>query len=168
MVFYDKVCAIIYLMIELTQASHVDEAFLYALYVGTRVDELRQWGWDEMTQQQFLRMQWTAQQRAYAMQFPESEHSIIHYRRLRAGRMIVDRTAHEIMLVDIALLPEYRGQGIGSALIRKLQQEAASSSVPLRLSVLSANPARSLYARLGFEETADNGMHTRMEWRNAH
>lgn len=152
-------------MVELSQALPEHDSFLFDLYASTRRAELQAWGWDELMQQQFLQMQWTAQQRSYAMQYPAADHSLILYRNLQAGRLLVAHSDEEIVLVDISLLPEFQNRGIGAFLIRQLQEKAAASARPLRLSVLSTNPARRLYDRTGFVQTAENELHIRMEWR---
>lgn len=151
-------------MVELSQALPEHDSFLFGLYASTRRAELQAWGWDELMQQQFLQMQWTAQQRSYAMQYPDADHSLVLYRNLQAGRLLVTRSEEEIVLVDIALLPEFQNRGIGAFLIRQLQEEAAASARPLRLSVLSTNPAHRLYERIGFVQIAESGLHIRMEW----
>lgn len=70
----------------------------------------------------------------------------------------------ETGLIDIALLPEYRNQGIGSILLRGLLTEAAAVGSSVRLQVLKGNPARELYARLGFLTTAENGPYEMLAW----
>ena len=67
------------------------------------------------------------------------------------------RTQEEWVLLQIQVLPEYQGKGIGEQLIRGLLDEARRAGVPVTLSVLRGNPARRLYERLGFEETAQKG-----------
>src|SRR5215510_8568427 len=47
---------------------------------------------------------------------------------------------------------EARGQGVGEKLMRTLIGEAARRGLGLCLSVRTANPARRLYERLGFQE----------------
>ena len=54
------------------------------------------------------------------------------------------------VLVDIALLPEHRGKGIGGGLVRQLIQQCDQEKLPLRLQVLRTNPALRLYERLGW------------------
>lgn len=141
-----------------------DDDFLFQLYTGTRRDELLTWGWDEAAQHAFLSMQWKAQKHSYATQYPEAAHRIIRYDGERAGRMLVNNSGQELLLVDLSLLPEFQNLGIGTAILRELQAEAAREDKPLRLSVLKTNPARQLYERLGFHLTGEGGMHFLMEW----
>lgn len=142
-----------------------DEAFLFEVYASTRQDEVAAWGWAPAQQEAFLRMQFMAQHRSYGMQYPDADPRIIEQQGQRAGRILVARTEREIVLVDIALLPAFRNQGLGTALIKELQAEAAAAGQTLRLHVLKGSPAYRLYERLGFVMTADNSMHYGMEWR---
>ena len=151
--------------VALRPAQADDEPFLLDVYAGTRADELAAWGWDAAQQLAFLRMQFTVQRRAYEMQYGEASHDIILFKDKEAGRIMVNRTEQEILLVDIALLPQYRNYGIGSSLIKDLCAEAASKDLPVRLQVLKSNTAAArLYERLGFSMTGDSGIHFEMEW----
>ncbi len=52
--------------------------------------------------------------------------------------------------VQIQLLSQFQGQGIGTQVISTLIDQACAAGVPLSLSVLKVNPAKRLYERLGF------------------
>jgi len=151
-------------MIEARPASPEDHAFLFELYASTRREELAAWGWDPAQQNAFLQMQFLAQTRAYEGQYSGAEHRILWQGGQRMGRTLVARSESEIHLVDIALLPEFRGQGHGTTVLRELQAEAAATGKPLRLSVLSQSPARRLYQRLGFDAINDDGLYCSMVW----
>lgn len=57
----------------------------------------------------------------------------------------------EFYLDTLATLPQYRGQGVGSALISDATKKAKSAGLPLGLLVADDNPkARKLYESLGF------------------
>ncbi len=75
------------------------------------------------------------------------------------GMLWTDCSASAIQLLDIAVLPVWRGQGIGSRCLRVLLDQAAREQRPLRLQVALDNPARRLYQRLGFvpDNTVDAG-----------
>jgi ribosomal protein S18 acetylase RimI-like enzyme len=80
-----------------------------------------------------------------------------------AGRLYVARWEDEIRIVDIALLPEYRGRGLGTALLQGLIKEAEAAGKPLSIHVEMNNPARPLYDRLGFEEAGEFGVYVLMK-----
>ncbi|WP_176560261.1 GNAT family N-acetyltransferase [Brevibacillus dissolubilis] len=150
-------------MIETRVALTEDDPFLFEVYASTRREEMEQWGWDEAQQVPFLRMQFDLQTRSYQMHYPGLDRRIILYENTPVGRILVARLNNEWVLVDISLLPAYRGRGIGTRLIAELQQEAAGSDMPVRLSVSHTNPrAQQLYTKLGFIAVASNEMQTSM------
>jgi ribosomal protein S18 acetylase RimI-like enzyme len=63
------------------------------------------------------------------------------------GFAYIDERTPEL---GIALLPEYRGQGIGTALLERLLEAAKNLYPAISLSVSPNNPAIRLYERLGF------------------
>lgn len=150
--------------IALRDVSPEDEAFIYAVYFSTRREEMTAWGWPEAQQEMFARMQFNVRRQSYRMQFPTAAEKIILCETERAGSLIVERSGGEIKLVDIALLPEYRGAGIGRAIIEGLFAEADAESKTVRLQVLRENEAaRRLYERMGFSITNENEMYFSME-----
>ena len=52
--------------------------------------------------------------------------------------------------VAVAVIPEMRGQGVGTLLLRELIDEAATRGLGLCLNVRHTSPAVRLYERLGF------------------
>ena len=141
-----------------------DEAFLYEVYRSTRAEELAAWGWDERQQELFLKMQLRARDQSYLMYYTEISDSIILFEKSRAGRIIISRSDKEIKLVDISLLPEYRGAGLGTSLIKDLFAEADRTERVVRLQVERTNTeARRLYERMGFTITSENQTHFQME-----
>jgi ribosomal protein S18 acetylase RimI-like enzyme len=150
--------------VTLRPACADDEGFLLALYASTRQDEMAAWGWPAAQQEIFLRLQYLALQQRYAAERDRSEHRIILREGVPVGRILVIRSADEIRLADIALLPEQRSTGIGSALIGDLQEEAVRTGLPVRLHVTRDNRAARLYERLGFVVIGDTGSHFKMEW----
>lgn len=80
-----------------------------------------------------------------------------------AGRLIVARWSEELRVVDIALLPEHRGGGIGGRLMRGVIEEAEERGVKTSIHVERFNPALRLYTRLGFRPVADTGVYLLLE-----
>jgi ribosomal protein S18 acetylase RimI-like enzyme len=140
-----------------------DQEFLFQLYSDVRRPEISAWGWNEQQQEMFLRMQFNAQQTWYESAYSGAEHRIIECDSRPAGRILVMRSADTIILVDIALLAEFRGHGIGARLISELLQLGARDRIPVRLHVLKTNPAQRLYQRLGFVQTGEDDMYLKME-----
>lgn len=153
-------------MHSLRAATAGDRDFLHALFCALRGPELAQAGLDGPQLQALLHMQFEAQDQGYRTAWPQARSSIILVGSAAVGRMVVAQDAAALRLVDIALLPLWRGRGIGSALLRALQQEAGAARLPLRLQVVSNNPAEALYRRLGFQETGVSGVHRVMQWEN--
>lgn len=141
-----------------------DEELLLEVYQSSRGDDLRGLGWDEDRISEFLGMQYEAQRQFYANEYQRVSDEIILLAGQPAGRLIVERRDHEIRFVDVALLPEHRNGGIGTFLIRKLQDEARREQKPLRLQVIRFNRALNLFERSGFVRTSETGTHFQMEW----
>ena len=66
------------------------------------------------------------------------------------GLLKVSRDGQDWKVIQIQLLSELQGQGLGAKLLKQVITEAVAAGASLTLSVLKANPARSLYERLGF------------------
>jgi ribosomal protein S18 acetylase RimI-like enzyme len=141
-----------------------DSDFLLALYASTRWDELAQTPWTETEKRRFMRNQFALQQQHYQAHYPGAIRNIIYRKQRDIGRIDWIMLDTELLLIDIALLPAYRKQGVGSALLRDLQQRAIQSGKPVTLSVTHFNPAIALYQRLGFQKVTESGLYWRMQW----
>ena len=107
-------------------------------------------GWPQAQIDAFLEMQFDAQRHHYRGNYSDTEWDVILVDGEPAGRLYVSRWPEQVRIVDIALLPEFRGRGVGTKLIGELIEEAEASGRPLRIHVEVNNPARTLYERLGF------------------
>ena len=94
-------------------------------------------------------MQFEAQDAEYHARNPHGTFDVIEVAGRPAGRLYVDRRPGDIRIVDIALLPEFQGQGVGAHLIGLLMHEASSSGCMLSIHVEIHNRAAALYDRLG-------------------
>ena len=142
-----------------------DTGFLRRLYASTRENELSRLPWTEEEKQSFLTMQFQAQTRHYGSYFGDAELLVVEDAAGPIGRLYLQRRDDEIRVVDIALLPEHRGRGIGGALMRRVLDEARRAGVACRIHVEAANPALHLYRRLGFRQVNESGVYLLMEWR---
>ncbi len=150
--------------ITLRPVTSGDEVFLAAVYASTREEELSQVPWANEQRTAFLNSQFVAQQTHYQSRFPNAVHDVILHRDQAVGRLYVDRRPTEIHVLDIALLTEHRGRGIGSALLGDLMKEAAAANLPMTIYVETFNRSRTLFQRLGFRETENDGMNMHLKW----
>lgn len=140
-----------------------DREFLVRVYASTRADELALTGWSHEERDEFVRMQFDLQDRSFAAAFPDAQRSIVVDGDAPIGRLYVHRDEREIRIVDIALLPEHRGRGVGTALLRDVLAEGERTARPIRIHVQVFNRARALYDRLGFVPVREYGVHIEME-----
>ena len=140
-----------------------DEGFLYRVYASTRQEELAKIGWTEEQKEAFLRQQFEAQSRYYRENYGGAGFSVILSGGVPAGRLYVMRWPEEIRIMDIALLPDHGGKGIGTKLLETLISESEASGKPLSIHVERFNPALRLYERLGLELREDKGVYLFMQ-----
>ena len=143
--------------------SETDAAFLLELYADTRADEMAVVPWTDSQKADFVRQQFTAQHTYYHAEYPDATYDLLLVDDLPLGRLYVDRRSDEILILDITLLPEHRGQGLGTALLEELIAESEATRRPLCLHVEAHNPAFRLYSRLGFGVRDSSGFYVRME-----
>lgn len=150
--------------VSLRQVGPDDESFLFELYASTREEELALVAWGAAVKTAFLRQQFHAQQMHYRGTYPNAMDQVILHDDRPVGQISVARSAREIHLIDIALLPGWQGRGIGTALIGDLLREADRAGTPVRLHVFVGNHrARRLYERLGFAPIGGADLHILME-----
>ncbi|UMZ09545.1 GNAT family N-acetyltransferase [Pseudomonas sp. MPFS] len=148
----------------LRQQDDLDRAFLHGLYLSRRWAEVCAVpGWHNDQRRAFLVSQAELQRQHYEKHYPAADFLIIEQAGLPIGRLCVNRQANDVRIVDIALLPAWHGQGIGTQLLQSLLAEADALGRSCSLSVEQGSPARRLYERLGFQSGADSGLYTQMQ-----
>lgn len=152
-------------MTTLRPARPEDREHLLAVYASTRAEELSPVPWTEEQKAAFVKMQFDAQDAHYRAHYGGATYEVIEVDGVPAGRLYLHRKPKEIRLMDIALLPSFRGAGIGTRLLAELITEAKGRGVPLTIHVEISNPARRLYERLGFAPVEEHGVHLLMERR---
>lgn len=145
--------------------TDADADFLLRLYASTREQEMALVPWSEEEKAAFLAMQFHAQKQHYEKVFDTAEFLVIMRDGVDIGRLYIDRGPKEIQLLDIAFVPECRGQGMGTILMREILEEGRKANLPVTIYVEHFNPARHLYDRLGFRHIDTNGVYHLMEWR---
>ncbi len=139
---------------------------LSEIYASTRMQELMQTGWTDEQKKLFTDHQFQAQHDYYQKVYPDASYNVIIQGDKVIGRLYVNLYhPSDIRIIDIALLPDYRNQSIGSSILKDLQQHCRSVGKVLSIHVEQFNPAKSLYERLGFihAETYDQ-VYILMKW----
>lgn len=146
-----------------------DDDFRFRLFCQSRPPGLSALPLAPAAMEQLMRLQFRAQTNSYRAEFPAAQFHIIELDARPIGRIIVDRSEARLLIVDQAIVPELRRRGIGTAIMRSVMDEAATSALPVRLQVASDNdPARRLYLRLGFVAVSSaTPMYTELEWNAA-
>lgn len=145
--------------IVLRERQEEDMNFLSELYASAREEELRQVDWPEAQKKAFLLDQFTLQHEHYLKHYPHANWLVIERDGAAIGRLYEETTRVELRLMDISLMPAYRNQGIGSALMKIVLAHADEIQRPVSLHVESFNPALRLYHRLGFVPVETRGIY---------
>jgi ribosomal protein S18 acetylase RimI-like enzyme len=148
--------------LRLRSAHERDRAFLSDVFKSTRADEFAQTGWSPERIDALLAQQFTVQDTYYRRHYPHGRFDVVMLEEHAVGRFYHDWLGGEARLIDIALLPRYRGAGIGRRLVSAFVAHAARSALPAVLYVETNNPVQALYRRLGFETVGENGVYLQM------
>lgn len=141
-----------------------DDEFLQRLYASTR-DDLRMAAPDRAALAQLIEMQRRVQAAGYRASWPDASHLLLWHGGQPAGRLVADCGADELRVIDLTFVPEMRGQGLGSAVLRRLQRCASERGLPLALTVQHQNSgARRLYLALGFRAAEGDEVSGQMVW----
>jgi GNAT superfamily N-acetyltransferase len=143
----------------LRQATPADSAFIAAVYASTRIDEMRQVDWTPGQQEAFTAWQSGQQEKHYGLHYPSAERLVIEREGERIGRIYVDTARAEVRLMEVTLLPRWRGRGIGTLLLDALLGYADALRLPASLHVEPFNPARRMYERAGFAVEETRGLY---------
>ncbi len=149
-------------LVALRAETESDRPFVRRLYATTREDELAVVPWSDEQKAAFLDMQFDAQRVHYRERIAGTQFTIVEVDGQPAGRLYVAESPERILVVDIALLPEYRGRGIGTTLLQPILARGRALGRPVTIHVEQFNPAIRLYERLGFRRTAEHGLYYEM------
>lgn len=138
-----------------------DGPFLERLFISVRLDRPDMAIWPPETRHSFLVSQFGFQTRHYANAYAGADYWIITHEQAPVGRLYLHHGPDAVRVIDISLLPEYRGGGLGTVLLQVLQAQGQ----PISLHVDMMNPAQTLYRRLGFAEAGLQGPSWAMLWR---
>lgn len=144
--------------------ADADLPFLARVYASTRAEELAATTMTDAQKAAFLDAQFQLQHAHYQKYYPQADWLVTMRGGEDTGRLYLERWPSQHRIIDIAFLPQHRGQGSGEALLRDLMDEAASAAKDVSIHVEKDNPAMRLYRRLGFVTEEDKGVYDLMRW----
>lgn len=134
-----------------------DSPFLLGLYYSTREAELKlvPW-WTDEQKRMFIEIQFQAQKAYYAAACPHATYEIIVKDDEPAGRLYLDRQGEADHILDITILPQLRGAGIGTSVLEGILRNADRVDKPVTIYVEDFNPSLRLFERLGFRVSSSD------------
>ena len=145
--------------ITLTPISDADLGFLFELYAATRAEEMSMTGWGSEDILTFLKMQFELQHIQYMKNYDNPTFDLIMAAGQPVGRLYVNRGKDDLRIIDLALLPQFRRQGIARVLLESIFKESAAANCPVSLHVERENPIMEWYCRLGFKTVREVGIY---------
>jgi ribosomal protein S18 acetylase RimI-like enzyme len=138
-----------------------DEPFLRTLQASA-LPEFE--GWPDELRATFLAQQFEARRRGYEAAFPDSQQEVILLAELPVGAVWLDWSQEGCRIVDLAILPEHRRQGVGRNVLMDVLEEAGRAGVPARARIDRTNAASlALLRGLGFVETGGDEVQVEVE-----
>ncbi len=132
----------------------LDQEWLYSLFRTTMQKHIESaWGWDE-----------PLQRISFNTSLPATHFKILLEDEIRIGGYHITTNSDHIVLDMILVEPQQQRKGYGQVMMEQIKREAFSKRRPIRLSVLSSNPAIEFHKSMGFEITNTDSKSVKMEW----
>lgn len=147
--------------------SERDIPFLKKIYFSTREEELKQVNhWTESMKEVFLTHQFDAQHEYYQKNYVDANFLVIEKDKEIIGRLYYKEGFEgTIRIIDIAILPKFQNQGLGTSILKDVIEHAKVIEQPITIHVETFNPAMKLYKRLGFQKISEtNGVYHLLQW----
>jgi ribosomal protein S18 acetylase RimI-like enzyme len=143
-----------------------DAGFLAALFRSTALPELALMPVEDAVKEALVQMQFDSQTATYRRQFPQARFDIIEQHGKPVGRLVVDYGGKAGCIVDLALLAECRGQGLGTAILTAVTEQFARLKRRVLCEVLANNEASlRMCRRAGFVQIGSIPPFLQLEWR---
>ena len=150
--------------ISLRPVTADDREFLLRVYECSREIELSMVPWDAATRRAFVEHQFDAQSSYYSSEYQDPVHHVIKLADEPVGRLYVNRTDTEIAILDITVLSQYRGRGIGSSIVGDLLDEARRSDKSVQVYAETFNPSQEFFTKRGFKIENNDGVNLKLVW----
>lgn len=133
-----------------------DRLLLLAAYASSREDDTELALRHPDSRRAVIEHEFDSRQLCYPVDFPGVEYFLLRLDAAPAGRLYLQSAPTFVFVVDLVLLPPWRGHGRGTALLRELIDTSHAAGRVVRLHVAKNNPrADALYRRLGFQTVGE-------------
>lgn len=136
--------------------THSDEPFLLALYESVRAEEMALVPWSEEQKKTFLNFQFQAQHQHYTTKYPHGSFQTIEFEGEKIGRLYLCELEDEVRIIDLTILPDFRGKGFGSEILTDVLSKATK---PVRVYLENFNRFKLLFESFGFRMIRDEGLY---------
>ncbi|HVJ51989.1 MAG TPA: GNAT family N-acetyltransferase [Aliidongia sp.] len=148
------------------EGGAAEEAFLYLLFSAIKAPEMALMPISTQHKEHLLQIQYRSMNATYRHHYPDARFEIVELDRWPVGRLVTAVQEHCVYYVDIALLPQASGLGLGTALMTSVLAEPRRLGLPARVKVLSHNiPSLRLMRRVGFTPFGSTPPYVDLEWR---
>ncbi len=147
--------------------SGADAPFFRSLFAATHADVFLSAGIPDAQTRMLIDLQFRAQCAGYAEAYPDGRDHVVVVDGVDAGRLFTADSDTVVTVVDVALLPEFQGSGVGTRVLKDLINRARLEGRSVALQVVDGSSAERLYERLGFVRTGTHGIHHAMVCRAA-
>lgn len=154
-----KVPPVLSPVIDRRTAVDDDRDFLFDVFCSALMPEDALLTLPESKRQPLLRAQFEAREMQYRKTYVLADFDVLTVDGKPVGNLYLDRGDEEFVLINISILPDYRNQGIGTAVVGRILEDAGRLVLPVRARVPHRCPALNLLQRLGFEQVGDDGVH---------
>ena len=141
-----------------------DSALMLELYASTSKDVLDDLGWTIGSQRTFVIMQAQTEEWNRGRLYPGMDRLTICVDDMPVGRLLVCMRNNVLHLVDLSLLPRFRGNGIGTQLLSEILEEARNARVPVKVKIRKNSGAIRFVERLDFGTPTDLGSNVELTW----
>ena len=142
-----------------------DAAFAFALFAATRTPEMAAMPIDAKAKDFLMRAQYRSMTESCRREYPNARSEIIELEGRPVGRLVTDVGDACVTYVDIAILPEAQGRGLGRRVMLNALEEPRRLGLTAQVSVLMHNAASlRLCESVGFVRTQKSPPFVRLEW----
>lgn len=131
-----------------------DKEFIYnlkKLVLKEYIDEI--WGWDE-----------EYQRKDFEMYYNPVNNKIITCNNSDIGILETSEDNDEIHIIEIAILPEYQGNSIGTSVLKQIIDNSKATDKRVKIGCFKINrEAKKLYIKLGFKQIEETLTHYILE-----